>query len=168
MKTQSENVDCQPFCTPLLSWDIFLEGYHRRIALARDLQQLNEISHQNSWSVAWDLEDMLLKKEKVILVTDTSQTIAFASSNLLNMNGYLPSEVIGHSPRIFQGKQTDPELKSVARNAISSSRPFKLSVVNYRKNGLLYHCRVEGYPVFNRKRDLVNFIAFESIEESGY
>lgn len=161
-------MDCQPFSTPLLSWDIFLQGYHRRIALAKDLGQLNDIAQVNEWAGAWPLEDMLMKKEKVILVTGPDQKIAFASSNLLTMNGYLPSEVIGRTPRMFQGKETDPKLKTIARNAIASVRPFALSLINYRKNGLPYHCRVEGHPIFDRKGKLVNFLAFETIEEREY
>lgn len=161
-------MDHQPFSTPLLCWDIFLEGYRRRIALAKDLRELNEFSRKNLWDGRWNFEDALIRKEKVVLVTDPDQQIRFASSNLLFMNGYLPEEVIGFTPRIFQGDDTAESSKSVVRSAVHERRPFSTRIVNYRKNGMAYHCHIDGYPVFNRRGDLVHFIAFEQIEEDVY
>lgn len=158
----------QPFATPLLSWDIFLEGYRRSISLARDVQVLNEYARLHEWKIEWDLQEELMKKQAVVLVTNTSQKIDFASSNLLTMNGYFPDEVKGKTPRIFQGKATDSNVKSEVRDAIAKWIPFSVTLINYRKNGLTYKCRVDGFPVFNKRSELVNFIAFEKLEHYDF
>ena len=161
-------MNTQPFSTPLLSWDVFLEGYRRRIALSKDYQSLTEYARARDWNIEWDLQDRLLQQQSVVLVTDASQQIAFASSNLHTMNGYLPQEVVGKTPRIFQGKNTNPSTKAIVRDAVSQWSPFSVSLLNYRKNGLPYKCKVDGYPVFNKAGSLVNFIAFEKLEHESY
>lgn len=148
---------------PLLSWDIFIESYHRRIALAEDLQLLKKMSRKNNWCCAWDTEERLIRQGKVILVTDPLLTIVFASSNLLQMNGYLPEEVISKTPKLFQGEDTCRISRQMIREAIRNQQPFKATLLNYRKNGTTYDCEIEGLPVFNRSQQLVHFIAFESI-----
>ena len=161
-------MNTQPFSTPLLSWDVFLEGYRRRIALAKDFQALTEYAQAMDWKVEWDLQDRMIQQQSVVLVTDPSQQITFASSNLHTMNGYLPQEAIGKTPRIFQGKNTNPSTKAIVRDALTKWSPFSVSLVNYRKNGLPYKCRVDGYPVYNKSGKLVNFIAFEKLEHETY
>ena len=148
---------------PLLSWDIFMNGYWRQIALANDKQALNKIAASNSWQQQWNFDTILSKEGRVIIVTDPLLHIVFASSNMPAMNGYTPQEVLGKSPKIFQGKDTDEDTRAGIRSAITERKQFQASLINYKKNGNSYHCDVEGYPVFNKEDKLVNFIAFEQV-----
>lgn len=128
------------------------------------MQQLKNLSRKQSWRTStWNLEEELLRKERVVVVTDTAQIIQFASSNLKEMNGYEPKEVEGKSPKIFQGPLTGEKERLLIRDAIKQQKPFKTVVINYRKDGSLYHCHVEEYPIWNQAGKLVNFIAFEKI-----
>lgn len=131
--------------------------------LADGLQQLEEFAHNNQWRIDWNLEKLLLKEERIALVTDTAQIIQFATPNMIAMNGYLPEEIIGKQPKMFQGKDTDPGTRSQIREAIIRRIPFKGSLINYRKNGTAYNCLVEEYPVWDNNGRLVHFIAFEKI-----
>jgi PAS domain S-box-containing protein len=150
--------------SPLLCWDIYMDSYQRLMRKGEDLQELKNLSKKQNWNAStWNLEEQLLRKEKVVLVTDTAQIIQFASSNLVEMNGYEPKEVRGKSPKIFQGPLTGTKERLLIREAVQQQRPFKTVVINYRKDGSLYHCHVEEYPVWNREGKLVNFIAFEKI-----
>lgn len=146
---------------PLLSWDIFLYGYQRTMRLLDSFHQINEMSKQNNWHIEWDIEHELMRERKVILVTDPSLIIRFASHNLIDMNGYEADEVLGKSPKIFQGPGSAPAIRNEIRQAIIKRIPFKGSIINYRKDGSAYDCFVEEYPVWDKQRNLVNFIAFE-------
>jgi PAS domain S-box-containing protein len=148
---------------PLMCWDFFMESHFRRMQLAEGLQQLQEFAQLNQWRVDWNLEKFLLKEERIALVTDTAQIIQFATPNMIAMNGYLPEEIIGKQPKMFQGKDTDPETRRHIKEAIIKKMPFKGSLVNYRKDGTPYDCLVDEYPVWNRAGRLVHFIAFEKI-----
>lgn len=148
---------------PLLCWDIYMEGYHRTMGLLDSLQKLKKLAKSSNWNVQWDIEKELLTEQKIILVTDVSLLIRFASTNILGMNGYSVEEVIGKSPKMFQGKDTAVQTRAEIRDAIVKEIPYHGSIVNYRKDGTPYNCLLEEYPVWSRRGKLVNFIAFEKV-----
>lgn len=148
---------------PLLCWDIFMEGFHKRLELADDIQQLLQLSQQQGWDHSFNFEQQMIWSNKTILVTDVAFNIVYASSNMFHMNGYLPEEVIGRQPSMFQGKDTSPETRLHIRNAIEQRQSCETSILNYRKDGDTYVCHLQEYPVFDRKKALVNFIAFECL-----
>jgi PAS domain S-box-containing protein len=160
MNKEIQNI---PASAPLLCWDIFMEGYHRRMEYAGDVQHLNKLSEQKKWQQSWNFEDELFRQHKTILVTDSSLHINYATSNIFAMNGYTPKDVIGKSPKMFQGKETSTDARAMIRRAITDYLPFETTILNYRKNGSPYHCHIKAYPVFNNKKSLVNFIAFENL-----
>ena len=148
---------------PLLCWDIFMEGFHKRLEYSEDIQQLTRLAQQQRWQHDFDFEHQLIWSNKTVLVTDLTLNIVYASSNLVFMNGYHPCEVLGKRPSMFQGKDTSPETKLHIRNAIDQRIPCEASILNYRKNGDTYMCNLQEYPLFNHKNALVNFIAFECL-----
>jgi PAS domain S-box-containing protein len=99
--------------------------------------------------------------EEVVIVTDSKLEIVFASHNMTKMNGYVEEEVIGRSPKMFQGNASSRVTSSEIREAIQLQQPFEKTVVNYNKNGEIYICLIKGFPVFNVKGKLSHFIAFE-------
>lgn len=126
-----------------------------------DLNSLKDIAYQNKWksSSEWDIKAPI--KEEVIIVTDAKLRIVFASHNMVKMNGYLAKEVLGKSPKMFQGQVTDRVVSNEINVAIQSQQAFEKTVLNYKKNGEIYACLIKGYPVFNLKGQLSHYIAFE-------
>jgi PAS domain S-box-containing protein len=126
-----------------------------------DLNSLKDIAYQNKWksSSEWDIKAPI--KEEVIIVTDAKLRIVFASHNMVKMNGYLAKEVLGKSPKMFQGQVTDRVVSDEINVAIQSQQAFEKTVLNYKKNGEIYACLIKGYPVFNLKGQLSHYIAFE-------
>ncbi|MEJ7912840.1 MAG: PAS domain-containing protein [Chitinophagaceae bacterium] len=148
---------------PLMSWDIYMYMYQRKMQQMESLHGIKEMAKKHQWKVEWDLEKELVHKQKVILVTDLSLSIRYASSNLLEMNGYNPGEVVGKNPRMFQGPDTAVETKNQIKEALLNQVPFHGSIVNYRKDGSPYDCIIEEYPIWNKSGHLVHFIAFEQV-----
>lgn len=147
---------------PLISWDFYLSVFDKYKALLPDVASLTKISIDNKWQKNWDFKSKLVD-ESVIVVTDAKLKIVFASQNIIAINGYKPSEVVGNSPKMFQGKLTDPKVSKAISNAIKEQIPFSETIYNYCKDGSLYKCHIKGYPVFDKKGTLTNFIAFEKI-----
>jgi len=85
-----------------------------------------------------------------------------ATKNMYKMNGYQSGEVIGKTPKMFQGEATSSQSKKEIRTAIDNLVAFETNIVNYKKDGSLYNCHIEGFPVFNKRGRLVNFIAIEN------
>lgn len=148
---------------PLLSWDIyslFLEKLNRA---SEDLTSLHLLAKNNKWETTWDFKQELVKKDLVIVVTDTRLNIEYSSQNIYKMNGYKSLEVIGNKPNMFQGGGTCKKTTKKIREAIKNNLPFEATVLNYRKDGSTYNCWIQGHPVYNKKGDVVNFIAFEKL-----
>ncbi len=141
--------------------DIFMEGYRKMQLLADDKHALEKLATLQEWRYRHYFTSQLLEKGQTILVTNPDMEIVFASSNLIDLSGYQPKEVLGHTPALFQGAKTNNADRTKIKRSIEKQISFEVSVVNYRKNGSLYRCHIKGFPMFNRKRDLVNYIAIE-------
>lgn len=147
---------------PLISWDIFSQNFSNKQDLIFDNSALNKLETKNNWKSNWNFNNEL-QNDTVIVVTDTKLKIVFASKNMVKMNGYIPDEVIGQNPKMFQGIATNASVSNEIRLAIKNQKPFDKVVLNYCKDGSIYKCHIQGYPVFNQKGELTNFIAFEKI-----
>lgn len=139
---------------PLISWDIFV---------SQNIEVSNYNSIQKNWKVKEDFRMIVYQQKREIIITNSNQEIIFATKGIYNMNGYLPYEVIGKYPKIFQGEQTSEETKANIREAIYSQASFKETLLNYKKDGTTYLCEIEAFPKFNKKGELINYIAFEKI-----
>ncbi|MFT5754807.1 MAG: PAS domain S-box-containing protein [Flavobacterium sp.] len=147
---------------PLISWDFFSQSFSNKQLTILDNSVLSKLETKNNWETTWDFTNML-QNETVIVVTDSKLKIVFASENINKMNGYNPKEVIGQTPKMFQGKDTDAAISNEIRLAIENQKPFDKVVLNYRKDGSVYKCHIKGHPIFNHNGKLINFIAFEKI-----
>jgi PAS domain S-box-containing protein len=145
---------------PLVSANFYFDFSKEINNSFKDLVRLNFISKSNNWdSHDWDFESRI--NEEVIVVTDSRLRIVYASSNIIKMNGYQESEVLGESPKMFHGEATCQKTSDEIRESIRLQQPFEKSVLNYKKNGENYQCLIKGYPVFDTKGKLTHFIAFE-------
>jgi PAS domain S-box-containing protein len=145
---------------PVYSWDFHNEFLSSVQNIFLDLNKLNTIASQNKWTENnWDLNASL--NQEVVIVTDAKLNIVFASHNMKKMNGYSEAEVLGKSPKIFQGEVTNLHTSNEIRKAILDQKPFEKTVLNYKKNGKVYVCLIKGFPVFNSKGLLSHYIAFE-------
>ena len=145
----------------LMSMDIFMTGYRKAQTLADNKNALEKYALANQWKHRFNFSEQLFRFGNSIVVTNTQLRIIFASSNITDMTGYEPEEIIGHTPHLFQGEKTDPNTRATIRKLVEKKLAFEESVINYRKNGSLYQCHIKGFPIFNRSKNLVNYIAFE-------
>lgn len=146
---------------PLISWDIYGLYFDALCKNYEDVEALRRLSKDNRWSYSLKFNEALIQKEQVVLVTDTQLTIVHATQNIVAMNGYSPSEVMGKRPNIFQGAQTSKKITRDIRKAVKNQSPFEAVITNYRKDGTTYNCWIKGEPVFDTGGQLVNFIAYE-------
>jgi PAS domain S-box-containing protein len=154
--------DLNSYRMPLNSWNFYASAYQNLKNELSDIRLLETLVLHNSWQQNWNFNEEFAN-DTVIVVTDASLNIVFASKNMVEMNGYVPDEVIGNSPRMFQGELTNTEISAEIGVAVRNKQPFEKVIVNYCKDGSLYKCHIKGFPIFNDKGELKNFIAFEKI-----
>ncbi|WP_366185234.1 PAS domain-containing protein [Flavobacterium ovatum] len=139
---------------PLLSWDFF----------ASHTFEINKfVAIQKHWKSKVDFSAINSNAKTQILITNSKQEIVFASQGIHQMNGYQAREIIGKTPKIFQGELTSSASREKIKVAIQNNLPFKEVLINYKKDGSTYLCEIEAFPKFNKKGELVNYIAFERI-----
>lgn len=137
---------------PILSWDIFS---HPNV----EITAFNSL--QKNWANKENYQNQVANKP--VIITDNKLTILFATKEISRLTGYHSSEIIGKSPKMFQGPLTNEITRVKIREAIKNKHPFKEIVINYKKDGTFYKCEIEAYPKFDANNNLVNYIAFEKI-----
>lgn len=164
-KTSSDEV-LHRNSVPILAWDFHYEYRNELKALFADLKKVNKISNQFTWNEKnLDIEQRI--KDEVVLVTDLDLKIIFASNGIKRMTGYTECEVLGKTPRMFQGPETSKTILKEIKEAIKLQVPFEKTIENYKKNGDTYRCRINAFPVFNLKGQISHFIAFEKLDLSA-
>lgn len=99
------------------------------------------------------LESCISQVHDVIIITETAPLdepgprIIYVNEAIRAMTGYRPEEVLGHSPRIFQGPDTDLEALGRIRAALEARQPVHEVLVNYRKDGLPFWNQMEIVPI---------------------
>ena len=122
-----------------------------------------EYNHFSSVQKTWKEKEDYFKENDVLIVTNRRFEIVFASKNMYEMNGYYPKDVLGKSPKMFQGPLTSAKALDNIKIAVKNQLPFKEIITNYKKDGSLYECEIKAVPKFDAKGNLVNYIAFERI-----
>lgn len=151
---------------PIFAWDFHFEYINELKAIFSDLRKVNKISNKFKWNdEGLEIKERIL--DEVVLVTDANLKIVFASSGIKKMTGYTESEVLGKTPKIFQGPKTSKTILNEVREAIQSQVPFEKILENYKKDGKTYRCKINGVPIFNIKGELSHFIAFETEDKSA-
>jgi len=75
--------------------------------------------------------------------------IVYANPAFARQTGYPTEELIGQTPRILQGTDTDPVMLQELRRRLDQDLTFEGRTVNYRKDGQPYHVEWNISPVRN-------------------
>ncbi|MUH37719.1 PAS domain-containing protein [Zobellia amurskyensis] len=145
---------------PLVSWDIHSMNFYGLCEKGKDVILIQNIAERNRWAYR-KLDNLSLLDNEVVVITNNDLTIVHATGNIVSMTGYTPEEIIGNTPKLFQGEGTSQETLGKIKTAIERKIPFEAVVLNYKKDGSTYNCEIKAEPIFNNRGQLVNFIAFE-------
>lgn len=97
-----------------------------------------------------------------VILTDARARVLWVNQDFEAMTGYSAVEMAGQSPGyVLQGPRTSPEDVRQIREGLASGGTFKAQILNYRKNGEEYLCKLVVHPIFNPEKELVNYLAFE-------
>lgn len=137
---------------PIESWDFYQ-------------LQPNEIKTVQAIQKSWTEKINFTKDiaHKSVIITDSSLKIIYVTPEIEKLTGYSSKEIIGNTPKMFQGDLTDTVTRNKIREAVKNQHPFKEIVINYKKDGTSYKCEIEAYPKFDANNNLVHYIAFEKI-----
>jgi len=91
----------------------------------------------------------------------TGPRIIYVNEAVTQLTGYRPHEVVGQSPKIFQGPKTDRETLDRIRSSLVSGISMREELINYRKDGSEYWIEISIDPILNTSNEITNFVAIE-------
>ena len=103
------------------------------------------------------LESVAVHARDSIIITEAEPVslpgprIIYCNAAFTQATGYLPEEVIGQTPRILQGPDTDPVTRAKLRHALENWQPIEVELVNYHKDGSRFWVELSIVPVANEK-----------------
>lgn len=160
----SSNTNCDTFnefspATPLSAAYEFMEISRNDKS---EYTALEDFAQSKNWE--FDLNKVkrfLQDRKNTIVVTCEKEKIEWVSKGFTRMTGYGSNEAIGQFPKFLQGSETTIEAKKNIRSKITVAEKYSGKIVNYRKNGERYLCKVDILPIYDKSNSLINFIAFE-------
>ncbi len=101
-----------------------------------------------------------------VLITDAQldlpgPRILYANKSFERMSGYRLEELIGRTPRLFQGADTDRAMLARLRTALTQRRIFVAETINYTKDGRPYRVRWQIAPLFNNNGEPTHFVSVQ-------
>lgn len=98
-----------------------------------------------------------------ILITssESGYPIVYANPEFCRMTGYNQEELIGKSPKIFQGERTNPNILARLKFTIEAGHSFHGAATNYRKNGDQYPVEWNISPIFESEGKIRFFISIQ-------
>jgi PAS domain S-box-containing protein len=143
---------------PLMCWDIISTGIFRH-SKQFDIQQFQKLAAKHKWNI--DLSVIHETSFDALVVTDLEENIIWVSNGFKEMTGYSPSFALRKKPNFLQGSKTSVVAKNQIRTAINHREHIEATLINYRKDGSEYNCRIEIFPLYTDSRRPTHFLAVE-------
>jgi len=113
------------------------------------------------------LQSVVINTNDAVIITE-AEPIASGGPRILYVNqaftavtGYQPQEVLGKTPRILQGPNTDRAELDKVRLALSKWESITVEVINYRKDGSEFWNEFSLVPVADRHGCYTHWIAVQ-------
>jgi PAS domain S-box-containing protein len=113
------------------------------------------------------LESVITNSNDAVMITEAfplnepGPRILYVNEAMTKMAGYSKDEIIGRTPRMFQGARTDRAILDKLKQAITDLVPCKVEIINYSKNQMAYWVEIDVAPVFDQAGKPSHFIAIQ-------
>jgi PAS domain S-box-containing protein len=117
------------------------------------------------------LQETLRLRERALAATSNGIIIAdarlaynpviYVNSAFEEMTGYSATDVIGQNCRFLQGTDTQQPALNQLRLSIKAGRSCKVTLRNYRKNGMMFWNELSISPIYDENSKLSHFIGIQ-------
>jgi two-component system cell cycle sensor histidine kinase/response regulator CckA len=113
------------------------------------------------------LESAVVHSYDSIMITDTgsesnpSPRIIYVNDAFSRLSGYQPEEVVGRSPSILQGPESDKAEIGRMRAALGREEAFTAELINYRKDGTTFHVEARIMPIRDQGGSVTHWVGVQ-------
>lgn len=112
------------------------------------------------------LETVIQSANDAVIITRADLTrpgpeIIYVNDAFVALSGYQRDEIIGQSPRILQGKNTDKQTQNLISEALRKGESFKGEILNYHKDGTPYWLDLSIVPIADNDGTITHYAAIE-------
>ena len=112
------------------------------------------------------LADAVERAETGVIITGPNLVspgpkIRYVNQAMSEMTGYEETEMLGSTPRMFQGPKTSREKLDRLKRRLSQGKSVVDEVVNYQKDGTPYHVRWRISPIINEEGAITHFVSVQ-------
>lgn len=87
--------------------------------------------------------------------------ITYVNAAFEKMTGYTARDIIGKTPRIMQGPNTDPQTIALIHRELKEFKSVNVDILNYKKNGEEFWVNLSIAPIKDSRGDYTNFISIQ-------
>ena len=88
-------------------------------------------------------------------------TIVYANTGCTAMSGYAAAEIVGRTPRLFQGPDTDRAMLQTLRQRLLEWKPTRVELLNHRKDGSPFWVELDITPVTDESGWVTHWISIQ-------
>jgi PAS domain S-box-containing protein len=113
------------------------------------------------------LESVITNMQEAVLITEAEPfdepgpRILYVNEAFTKMTGYTSEEVVGKTPRLLQGPNSDKIELAKLGSSLKKWKPCEITTINYKKNGEEFWINFYVSPIANEKGWFTNWIAIE-------
>ncbi len=113
------------------------------------------------------LDTCISRLNDIVMITEAQPydepgpRIVFVNNAFEQYTGYTIEEVLGKSPRLLQGPDTDRDVLARIRSAVQRQEPVMAELVNYTKQGRKFWIEINIAPVADPTGRTTHFVAIE-------
>lgn len=131
--------------------------------ITKDIFEIFEHDENFKYIMKRLLEASMVESFNSVLITTAEKgyPIVYSNPAFSELTGYGPDEIIGQSPSILQGPNTDPAVIARLNKDISEGKLFHGRAINYRKDGSEFMMEWKIIPIRNDKDEITHYLAIQ-------
>ena len=110
------------------------------------------------------IEIAVARQNDVLTITAVegkTDRIIYANPAIAKHSGYSVEEVVGNTPRMFQGPDTSRATLDLIRSAVDARQPIRAELLNYGKNGASYWTEIDITPIFDDSGQATHMVSVQ-------
>lgn len=152
LEFQGRKVECRHFLSD--------DGYGVGLLLTDPIQGLTREQMRLLSTLLESVQDSVLVTTSEPLDAP-GPVILYVNEAMVLQSGYQRHELLGRSPRLFQGAETDEVARQRFRASLEAWQPLEVELLNYHRNGSTYWTEIKASPLTDARGWFTHWVSVQ-------